>query len=78
MKTLPEVQCQTNGNITYPVDAWIGEDGAGNFIMHDCIIDYCLPGVTSLNLSSPNDQCRNNRGGILCGGPLLDKVLRLT
>jgi len=67
-ETLPDVQCQTNGNITYPVDAWIGEDGAGNFIMHDCIIDYCLPGVTSLNLSSPNDQCRNNRGGILCGG----------
>ena len=67
-ETLPEVQCQRNGNITYPVDAWIGVDGAGNFVMHDCITDYCLPGVTSLNLSSPNDQCRNNRGGVLCGG----------
>ena len=67
-ETLPEVQCQSNGNITYPVDAWIGEDGTGNFTMHDCITDYCLPGVTTLNLSSPSDQCRNNRDGILCGG----------
>ena len=66
-ETIPGVQCQSNGNITYPVDQWIGEDGAGNFTMHDCITDYCLPGVTSLNLTSPSDQCRNNRDGILCG-----------
>ena len=66
-ETIPSVQCMSNGTISYPVNAWIGLDPDGEYIIHDCIQDYCQAGITNLNLSTPDDQCNNNRRGILCG-----------
>ena len=65
--TISSVQCMSNGTISYPVNAWIGLDPEGNYIIHDCLQDYCQAGITNLNLSTPDDQCDNNRHGILCG-----------
>ena len=67
-ETLQNVQCQSDGSITYPANAWIGQDSKGDFIIHSCIQDYCEAMVTDLNLSTPDEQCTNHRSGILCGG----------
>ena len=32
-----------------------------------CPFDYCLPQEGFLSLTSPDDQCNNNRSGVLCG-----------
>ena len=66
-ETFPDVQCMSNGTISYPVNAWIGVAPDGHFVLHNCIQDYCLAGITSLNLSRQDEQCNNNRHGILCG-----------
>lgn len=40
-----------------------------DFILNQyCPYNYCLLENISIDLNSPNNQCQNNRSGILCGG----------
>ena len=64
---LDGVTCNSDGSISFPENQWIGVDEQGSYIRAPCIRDFCKVGVTSVNLSDPDTQCRNNRSGILCG-----------
>ena len=64
---LDGVTCNPDGSISFPENQWIGVGEEGSYIRAPCIRDYCKIGVTSVNLSDPDTQCRNKRSGILCG-----------
>ena len=67
-KAISTVQCNNDGSLNYPVDDWVGVDENNNYIIYECIFDYCEVNVTHISLNDPDVQCRNQRSGILCGG----------
>ena len=43
-------------------------DSESGVIVHDhCPFDYCKPHSSYISLDNPDQQCHNNRSGILCG-----------
>ena len=66
-KFLDGVTCNNNGTVNYLEDNWIGIDEDENYIQAPCILGFCEPGLSMIELSNRDDQCRNNRSGILCG-----------
>ena len=46
---------------------WLRYDEDYLKIHANCPLDYCQVTGTAISLSSPDDQCANNRSGILCG-----------
>ena len=67
---LSDITCNNDGTVTHRYMDWIGLTDSGGYIQHNCILNYCQPDVTAVDLSSPNEQCADNRAGILCGGCL--------
>ena len=65
---LEQVECNEDGTLSYRIDFWLGMNKEFGYIQKQCIFDYCIPGLSILNLSESDSQCRNNRAGILCGG----------
>ena len=55
--------------IHHPPSMWIGRYTTDDVIVvhRNCPFDYCKPEKTSVNLSTPDEQCASNRAGILCG-----------
>ena len=55
--------------IHHPPSMWIGRYTTDDIILvhRNCPFDYCKPGRTSVNLSTPDEQCASSRTGILCG-----------
>ena len=55
--------------IKRPANTWIMAQSQANdtkYSISDCLMDYCLPYSSSVNLLHPDEQCRFNRTGILC------------
>ena len=51
------------------IDAYINAKGIQVLAAHQhCPFDYCDSSNFKLNLSTSDEQCANNRSGILCGG----------
>ena len=67
-KFLDGVTCNTNGSISYNDNDWIGVNELSLYIRAPCIRKFCEIGVSVVNLSEPDTQCRNHRSGLLCGG----------
>ena len=71
----PQVECEgDDGSVTFPRDMWVGflpvrgqGRGGGVFARQKCVFDYCDRNVTRIFLDRPDEQCRNNRTGVLCG-----------
>ena len=72
----PDIECDTKlGEIQVKGNKWIGfaED---RLVLHEsCPFDYCncLSSLSSpcskvIDLNASDEQCRYNRGGVLCGG----------
>ena len=66
------INCNINqgGTILRPRRFWIGFHKSHPSIItlnKHCPFDYCKPSDSFLSLSSPNEQCNNNRTGVLCG-----------
>ena len=59
----------THKTITRVGKVWIGLDSNKNsmLVTTDCPYDYCVHGSVSFNESTPDNQCRMNRSGIMCG-----------
>ena len=64
---LDGVTCNNDGTVNYKEDNWIGIDEDGNYIQAPCILGFCEPGISTIDFLKRDDQCRNNRSGILCG-----------
>ena len=66
------VQCDINTlTVLRSETMWIGNSSGGILAVHPhCPYDYCLTSdkSKSLSLTSQNNQCDNNRSGVLCGG----------
>ena len=55
--------------IKRPANTWIIAQSQANhtkYLISDCLMDYCLPYSSSVNLLHPDEQCQFNRTGILC------------
>ena len=51
------------------IDAYINAEGIQVLSVHQhCPFDYCDSSKFKLNLSNSDEQCANNRSGVLCGG----------
>ena len=78
---LPDITCNDDGTITTDSDVWVGllED-SGEYVQHSCILNYCNLNVTVVDLGFTDEQCADNRAGILCGGcsPTYSRVLGST
>ncbi len=78
---LPDITCNDDGTITTDSDIWVGllEDSV-EYIQHACILNYCDLNVTVVDLGFTDEQCDDNRAGILCGGclPTYSRVLGST
>ena len=46
---------------------WLRYDEHNLRVVSNCPLDYCQVTESYINLSSPDNQCANSRGGILCG-----------
>ena len=46
---------------------WVGSISNSVVVYDSCPYDYCAPSPISVSLSSSDDQCNDNRGGVLCG-----------
>ena len=55
-----------NAKLIKPDDKWVGQLD-GKAVVLSCLFDYCTKS-TSVDPYYLNDQCSNNRGGVLCGG----------
>ena len=77
---LPDITCNNDGTITHDSNVWVGLLETGDYIQHRCILNYCDLDVTVVDLGFPDDQCADNRAGILCGGclPTYSRVLGST
>ena len=47
---------------------WLRYDEEFLMIYKNCPLDYCETSNKNISLSHPDEQCANNRSGILCGG----------
>ena len=62
-----------NETILVETNIWIGLSNYSNeteFVIHDCVFDYCVEKPVNISLSSPDsadEQCAYNRTGNLCG-----------
>ena len=63
------VKCDINkgGKVLRPKGLWIGYQSNTISANKYCPFDYCIPTESFFSLSSPDDQCKNSRSGILCG-----------
>ena len=67
------IQCSIDTQtVQRPPNTWIGgvyyDNGTHDAVVHfRCPYDYCNPHQTNLNLIDPDEQCRHNHSGILCG-----------
>ena len=55
--------------IKRPANTWIIAQSQSNntkYLISDCLMDYCLPYSSSVNLLYPDEQCQFNRTGVLC------------
>ena len=52
---------QHQGNV------WIGKQSNNIAIHTSCPFDYCKPNFSDINLRNQDEQCANDRSGILCG-----------
>ena len=55
--------------IRRPANSWIVARTQANdtkYLVSSCVMDYCLPYSSNVNLLYPDLQCQFNRGGILC------------
>ena len=77
---LPDITCNNDGTITHDPNAWVGLLESGEYIQHECILNYCDLDVTVVDLGFPDKQCADNRAGILCGDclPKYSRVLGST
>ena len=69
-EALMDVECNNDGTVTHLYNDWIGFSDSGEYIQHTCILSYCQLDITDVDLSYPDEQCADNRAGILCGGCL--------
>ena len=46
---------------------WLGYDEQYLKIHTNCPLDYCQATSGNISLESPDEQCANNRGGVICG-----------
>ena len=60
-----------NGTVQRSANSWIfGKTVNGSHtydVSLNCPFDYCLPHSSYLNVSNPDQQCRFQRSGVLCG-----------
>ena len=77
---LPDITCNDDGTITHDSNVWVGLLDSGEYIQHDCILNYCDVDVTVVDLGFTDEQCADNRAGTLCGGclPTYSRVLGST
>ena len=47
---------------------WLRYDEHYLKIHGNCPLDYCLETSDNISLESPDEQCANNRSGVICGG----------
>ena len=55
--------------IRHPANFWIVAHTQANdtkYLVSSCLMDYCLPYSSNINLLYPDLQCQFNRSGILC------------
>ena len=64
----------------YQGNSWIGKQSDNVAIHKSCPFDYCKPDFSDINLWNQDEQCANNRSGVLCGrcAPGLSMVLGST
>ena len=64
-----KIQCNTSSHTIHrSSNLWITAKSHSEILIHHhCPFDYCIPYDLSLNLSTPDSQCANNRLGTLCG-----------
>lgn len=56
----------SSARLTKPEDKWVGQLN-NEAVVLSCLFDYCS-GKTSVDPYNLDDQCSNNRAGVLCGG----------
>ena len=69
-KIVSDITCNiTTRQITRVGNKWIGFNNDENsiYVQTNCPYDYCVDGSVSFNVSTPDNQCRMNRSGIMCG-----------
>ena len=47
---------------------WLRYDEHYLKVHSNCLLDYCLETSDNISLESPDEQCANNRSGVICGG----------
>uniref|UniRef100_A0A1X7V0Y5 Uncharacterized protein n=1 Tax=Amphimedon queenslandica TaxID=400682 RepID=A0A1X7V0Y5_AMPQE len=61
---------EASGNITVPQFFWLGWTPVDEYTLRECIFDYCQNDIATVTFNGEdniNNQCADNRGGILCG-----------
>ena len=61
---------EENGTIKLESNIWIGVTNTTNgtgYVVSNCTFDYCVKKPVIISLSKPDEQCANNRSGVLCG-----------
>ncbi len=61
---------EENGTIMLENNIWIRVANTTNqtgYVVSNCVFDYCVEKPVNISLSSPDEQCANNRSGVLCG-----------
>ncbi|XP_064385854.1 uncharacterized protein LOC135334562 [Halichondria panicea] len=61
---------EKNGTIKLESNIWIRVANTTNrtgYVVSNCTFDYCVEKPVNISLSNPDEQCGNNRSGVLCG-----------
>lgn len=69
LASLPPIRCNiTDERIYSPLQSWVGNISDGRLAFYEfCPYELCAE-TASVHLSHQDDQCRNNRIGVMCGG----------
>ena len=70
IQIVPTVVCRIDGRVITTIgNEWLGFENSSNSLLltTNCPYDYCVDGSVSFNESTPDNQCRMNRSGIMCG-----------
>lgn len=68
LQSQPPISCNiTDVRIYSPLQSWIGNISDGRLAYYEfCSYELCA-GTESVQLNHQDDQCRNNRSGVMCG-----------